>query len=55
MRKPTARHEAALTVGTLPQTRSALLKRIKEIEQARAKSKPKPKTKTKHKPGGRRP
>jgi hypothetical protein len=49
VRKPKARHEAVLTVGTLPQTRTALLKRIKEIEQARAKSKTKPK------PGGRRP
>jgi hypothetical protein len=48
MRKHKLRHEAALTKGALPRTRSALLKRIKEIMQARATSK------TRSKPGGRR-
>jgi hypothetical protein len=39
MRKPKHIHEAKLTKGALPPTRSALLARIKEIEQAHAKSK----------------
>jgi hypothetical protein len=37
MRKPKHIHEAKLTKGQLPQTRSALLARIKEINQAHAK------------------
>lgn len=37
MRKPKHIHEAKLTKGQLPQTRSALLARIKEIKQALAK------------------
>ena len=41
MRKPKPIHEAKLTKGELPQTRSALLARIKEINQAHAKSKAK--------------
>jgi hypothetical protein len=34
-------HEAKLTKGALPSTRSALLARIKEIKQTQAKSKSK--------------
>jgi hypothetical protein len=37
VRKPKHIHEAKLTKGKLPQTRSALLVRIKEINQAHAK------------------
>ena len=37
MRKPKHIHEAKLAKGKLPQTRSALLVRIKEINQAHAK------------------
>ena len=37
MRKLKHIHEAKLTKGTLPQARSALLTRIKEIKQAHAK------------------
>ena len=39
MRKPKQIYEAKLTKGALPQTRSALLARIKAIKQAQAKSK----------------
>jgi hypothetical protein len=42
MRKLKLIHEAKLTKGTLPQTRSALLARIKEIKQGQAKSRVKP-------------
>jgi hypothetical protein len=41
MRKLKHIHEAKLTKGTLPATRSALLARIKEIKQTQAKSKSK--------------
>jgi len=41
MRKPKNIHEAKLTKGALPPTRSALLARIKEIKQTQAKSKSK--------------
>jgi hypothetical protein len=41
VRKPKHIHEAKLTKGTLPATRTALLARIKEIKQAHAKSKAK--------------
>jgi hypothetical protein len=41
MRKPKLIHEAKLTKGALPPTRSALLARIKEIKQAHVKSKAK--------------
>ncbi len=41
MRKQKLRQEPALTKGALPRTRSALLKRIKEIMQARATSRSK--------------
>jgi hypothetical protein len=41
MRKPKHIHEAKLTKGALPPTRSALLARIKEIKQTHAKSKSK--------------
>ena len=41
MRKPKHIHEAKLTKGGLPPTRSALLARIKAIEQAHAKTKSK--------------
>ena len=41
MRKPKHLHEAKLIKGALPQTRSALLARIKEIKQAQAKSRSK--------------
>ena len=56
MRKLMKPHEAELTKGTLPQTRAALLKRIKEIRQAKTKAKAKAKaqTKARSKPGGRR-
>jgi hypothetical protein len=37
VRKPKYIPEAKLTKGQLPQTRSALLARIKEIKQAHAK------------------
>lgn len=41
MHKPKHIHEAKLTKGALPPTRSALLARIKEIKQTHAKSKSK--------------
>jgi hypothetical protein len=41
MHKRKERHEAKLTKGALPPTRTAMLTRIKEIKQARAKSKSK--------------
>jgi hypothetical protein len=41
MRKPKHIHEAKLTKGVLPPTRSAMLARIKEIKQTHAKSKSK--------------
>jgi hypothetical protein len=41
MHKPKHIHEAKLTKGALPSTRSALLARIKEIKQTHAKSKSK--------------
>ena len=42
MRKRKHIHEAKLTKGALPSTRTALLARIKEIKQSHAKSKAKP-------------
>ena len=42
MRKPKPVREAKLTKGALPQTRSALLARIKAIQQAHAKARSKP-------------
>jgi hypothetical protein len=41
MRKPKHVHEAKLTKGTLPSTRSALLARIKTIERMQAASRSK--------------
>jgi hypothetical protein len=41
VRKPKHIHEVKLTKGELPQTRSALLARIKEIKRTHAKSKAK--------------
>ena len=41
MRKLKHIHEAKLTKGTLPATRTALLPRIKEIKREHAKSKEK--------------
>jgi hypothetical protein len=41
MRRQKARHEAKLTKGALPPTRTAMLARIKEIKQAHAKAKSK--------------
>ena len=42
MRKPKPIYQARLTKGALPQTRSALLARIKAIKQTHAKSGSKP-------------
>jgi hypothetical protein len=41
MRKPKHVHEAKLTKGTLPATRTALLARIKAIERTQATSRSK--------------